>query len=268
MDVEVTRPRETNEQAGGVHAPPPDTSKPLLQLRSVSKSFGALRAVDDVSFDVVAGQILGIAGPNGSGKSTLFNLISGIPFNADGGEVWFQGKNCTRSAGFRIARAGLARSFQKDPTFETLSARQTMRMSAVYGAPDPHAAASETDAMLDRFEFPRHRRDESSGTLSIVDKKRLAIASALIMQPSLLLLDEPASGLTKVEVRQLDRYILDVRARGVTILVIEHVLPLLLSVSDTLIVMNYGKVIAQGVPGEVIKDPQVVEAYLGQRRAA
>lgn len=259
-----------HQQTGGAakDTASPGEPEPLLDVRSVSKNFGALRAVDDVSFSVVPGRIFGIAGPNGSGKSTLFNLVSGIPFNADSGTIWFRGEEITRLSGYRIARAGLVRSFQKDPTFETLSARQTMQMAAAYGGSADRSTRQNIEGFLDRFEIPSSRRDEPSGTLPILEKKCLAIASALIMNPLLLLLDEPASGLTKPEVSLLDRHIVDLRAQGVTIMVIEHVLPLLLSVSDTLMVMNYGKAIALGTPREVINDPRVVEAYLGRRRAA
>ena len=239
---------------------------PLLSAVGLRKSFGALTAVNDVSLDVRQGQIFGIAGPNGSGKSTLFNILSGIPFGPDAGSITFAGRSLTGLPPYRIAQAGLVRSFQKDITFDTLSARQTVQVAADHGAAEARRdAESPTERLLDLMRFPPSRRDEDSGSLPIFDKKRLAIASALALRPRLLMLDEPASGLTKPEVEDLASLIRAVRQDGVTVMLVEHVLPLLLSVSDSLFVMNHGGIIAQGLPDAVFRDPVVVEAYLGRR---
>jgi branched-chain amino acid transport system ATP-binding protein len=240
-----------------------------LSAVSLRKAFGALVAVNDVSFEVMPGQIFGIAGPNGSGKSTLFNLLTGIPFGPDKGEVHFDGRDVSGLPAYKIARAGIVRSFQKDATFESLSARQTVEVAAAYGRPVGwREAGAEADGLLDLMGFPARRRDEPSGSLPIFDKKRLALASGLATKPRLLLLDEPASGLTKPEVESLASLIRTVRRAGVTIMLVEHVLPLLLSVSDTLLVMHHGSVIARGLPDVVFRDPVVVEAYLGRRAPA
>ena len=244
-------------------------AQPLLSVSGLTKAFGALKAVNDVSFDVLPGRVFGIAGPNGSGKSTLFNILSGIPFGPDAGAVTFAGRDIARMPAHAIARAGLVRSFQKDATFGTLSALETVRVSAVFGG-GLSAKASDTEAvrLLDRVAMPNDRRHHEAGSLPIFDKKRLAVASALAVRPKLLLLDEPASGLTKPEIDELATLIRAVRDEGVTVMLVEHVLPLLLSVSDTLLVMNHGRVIAQGKPEAVFRDPVVVEAYLGRRAPA
>jgi branched-chain amino acid transport system ATP-binding protein len=247
---------------------PPEAASPILRATGLRKSFGALAAVDDLSFDVWPGQIFGIAGPNGSGKSTLFNILTAIPFRPDAGQVIFAGRSLAGMPPHRIARSGLVRSFQKDATFDTLSARQTVGVAGYHGSARGSAATAETERLLDLVHFPATRRDEASGSLPIFDKKRLAIASALALNPRLLLLDEPASGLTKPEISDLRQLILGVRDHGVTIMLVEHVLSLLLAVSDSLFVMNNGRDIAHGKPEAVIREPAVVEAYLGRRAPA
>ena len=244
-------------------------AQPLLSVSGLTKAFGALKAVNDVSFDVMPGRVFGIAGPNGSGKSTLFNILSGIPFGPDAGSITFAGRDIARIPAHAIARTGLVRSFQKDATFATLSALETVRVSAVFGGGlSVRASATEAVRLLDRVAMPHDRRHDETGSLPIFDKKRLAVASALAMRPKILLLDEPASGLTRPEIDELATLIRAVRDEGVTVMLVEHVLPLLLSVSDTLLVMNHGRVIAQGKPDEVFRDPVVVEAYLGRRAPA
>ena len=237
---------------------------PLLRAVGLKKSFGALAAVNDVSLDVQPGQIFGIAGPNGSGKSTLFNILSHVPFGPDAGSITFAGQNIAGLPAYKVARAGLVRSFQKDATFETLSATETVRVSASFGG-GRQVSVSEAGRLLDRAGLPQARRADESGSLPIFDKKRLAIASALALNPKLLLLDEPASGLTKPEIEHLAALIRAVRDEGITVMLVEHVLPLLLSVSDTLFVMNQGRVIAHGLPDAVFREAAVVEAYLGKR---
>ncbi|UCI31718.1 ABC transporter ATP-binding protein [Mesorhizobium sp. B4-1-4] len=241
---------------------------PLLEVREVTRRFGALVAVDNVSFDVGKGEIFGIAGPNGSGKSTLFNIITGIPFSPSAGEVLLEGKPIHRLKPHQISRAGVVRTFQKDAEFATLSARDNVYASAVYCAQMTSKEASDaTEQALDDVSLAPDRRERAACDLSVFERKQLMIASAIAGRPKVLLLDEPAAGLTKPEVTDLSALIRTVHERGITVVLIEHVLPLLLKVSDHLMILNHGAIIASGKPQEVVRNPQVVEAYLGKREA-
>lgn len=241
---------------------------PLLQVEQVSKSFGSLRAVDQVSFEVRAGEIFGIAGPNGSGKSTLFNVITGIPFRPDSGRVIFDDTELQRLSGFQIARLGLARTFQRETSFDSLSVFENALMGASYGLAKAKRSGLD-DKVAEVLEFVGfapgtfHRPAQE---LSVYDRKCLMLASALAMEPRMLLLDEPASGLTRPEIEQAIGLIQRIAARGVTILLIEHVLTFLMRLSQHLMVLNQGRVLVLGEPETVMRDQRVVEAYLGTRR--
>lgn len=242
---------------------------PLLEGRNLVRRFGALVAVNDVSFAVAPGEVLGIAGPNGSGKSTLFNIVTGIPFGPSSGTVTLAGHDITGLRADRIARAGVLRTFQKDAEFVTLTAFQNVHASAVYNAGLRGAAAREAArAALADAGLPAASHGRAAGALTVFERKQLMIASALAGAPKVLLLDEPAAGLTRPEFTGLSRLIAAVRDRGIAVALIEHVLPLLMSVSDRLMVLNHGAVIAAGRPAEVVRDPGVVAAYLGRREVA
>lgn len=242
-------------------------SEALLEVRDARKTFGGLKAVDGVSFSVAEGDIFGVAGPNGSGKSTLFNCITGIPYNPSGGEIRFLGNRIDGMAPHHIARSGLTRTFQIDAEFPDLSARETIHLGASYaGALSRVDAAGSAEEVLEQVRFDLSRADLPTAELSVYEKKQLMIASALATRPKILMLDEPASGLTRPEITALDELLRAVNRGGITILLIEHVLSLLLAVAGRLLVLNQGQVLAEGEPAAVIREPEVIEAYLGGRK--
>jgi branched-chain amino acid transport system ATP-binding protein len=237
----------------------------ILSVQNVSKSFGRLLAVDDVSFAVEDGEIYGIAGPNGAGKTTLFNLISGIPYHADRGRITFQDWSIEATSPYEIYHRGIARTFQKETAFDTLTVAQNVRVSAVFGRAHSHETVDqEIDRALDMLDLAA-MRNATAGNLRLYAKKRLMIASAIVSNPRLLMLDEPAGGLSAIELAEIERLILLLRERGITIIIIEHVLPLLFGVSDRVMIMDFGQKIAEGPPETVARDDVVIEAYLGQR---
>jgi branched-chain amino acid transport system ATP-binding protein len=245
-----------------------EVAERLLVVSGAHKSFGALHAVNNVSFEVMRGEIFGIAGPNGSGKSTLFNIITGIPISADAGDIHLNGQSIRRVRGDQIARRGLARTFQKETDFASLSVLENVLIGASYGGSERSAADTRTTA-TEALSFVGIAAEEHArpvAGLSILHKKKMMIASAIAMRPQILLLDEPASGLTKPEVEVVKGLILKLNAQGMTILLIEHVLSLLLSVSHRIMVLSHGEVLAIGTPDEVVNDQTVVEAYLGSKK--
>ncbi len=237
----------------------------ILVVDRVSKSFGRMRAVDSVSFAVTAGEIFGIAGPNGAGKTTLFNLISGIPYHADSGRILFQGHAIHGRLAHAICHMGLARTFQRETVFDTLTVLENVLVGAVFGRPLPGRSSAEmATAALEQVGLAA-RKNEQARHLPLFDKKKLMLASALVTNPQLLLLDEPAAGLNHQEVEQTSAIIRDINTRGITVVLIEHVLPLLLTLSHRIMILNQGEKLLEGSPQEVVRDERVVEAYLGRR---
>jgi len=235
---------------------------PILSLRSVSKSFGALTVTDDVSFDVPQGQALGIIGPNGAGKSTLFNLITGN-LTADQGSVHFEDRDVTRVSAMERCLTGIGRSFQIPQPFEKLTVFENLLVAATYGRNMSEAAVRDDCAdVLERTELIK-RANTPAGQLSLLERKRLELARAMATRPKLLLLDEIAGGLTEGECQALIGTIKDIHAQGVTIIWIEHVLHALTSVVEHLLVLDFGKVIGVGEPEEIMASREVREIYLG-----
>lgn len=238
----------------------------LLELKSVSKRFGAVVAADGVDLVVSQGEALGIIGANGAGKSSLFNLITGV-LRPDAGIVAFRGNEITRSSVRERCRGGIGRSFQIPQPFETLTVFENLMVSAEFGVADKAVGIEETFAILEMTDLA-DKANVVSGKLTLLDRKRLELARALATNPDLLLLDEIAGGLTEAECLKLVELIRTLHQRGITIIWIEHIVHALLSVVSRLIVLERGKLIAEGEPQAVMADPAVRRSYLGIEEAA
>src|SRR5215467_5379942 len=228
----------------------------------ISKSFGSLKAVDDVDLCVADGDAIGIIGPNGAGKSTLFNLIAGN-LDADSGLVMLEGRDITMLKTHRRCQAGIGRTYQIPQPFEHMTVFENLLVAATHGRKMPVRAASDFCAkILERTKLLRYA-NTAAGALTLLQRKRLEMARALATAPKLLLLDEIAGGLTESECHELVATIRSIRAEGVTIVWIEHVVHALLAVVDRLIVLNFGRKIAEGQPRAVMSSAEVREIYLG-----
>ena len=234
----------------------------ILALKNVSKSFGALKVTDDVSFEVPEGQALGIIGPNGAGKSTLFNLITGN-ISADSGTVEFIGRDVTRMPARQRCLAGIGRSFQIPQPFSKLTVYENLLVAATFGRDRSEREVAQTCAViLERTELIA-KANQPAGGLSLLERKRLELARAMATHPKLLLLDEIAGGLTDGECQSLIETIKAIHAEGVTIIWIEHVLHALNSVVERLLVLDFGRVIGIGEPAAIMESKEVREIYLG-----
>ncbi|MFP3464129.1 ABC transporter ATP-binding protein [Leifsonia sp. SIMBA_070] len=276
-------------------------SDALLEVRDLERHFEGLAAVDKISFTVGRGEVVSIIGPNGSGKTTTLNLITGT-LRPNGGTIALEGEQIERADSARIAEHGIARTFQNGRVFATLSVadnievglhstlqanRPFRRLSnvfllrwipllaelyiAIVGTPSSRREQKRIDAVIeteiDRFEARLGpRRDDPAYSLSYANRRRTEIARALALNPKLLVLDEPTAGMNQSETAEVLQQLLDLKAAGQTILLVEHKLDLVMTVSDRVIVMDGGRIIAQGRPEEVRRDSAVVEAYLGRRR--
>lgn len=241
-------------------------SAPILEVRGVSKRFGGLLANDDVSFSVGQGEIVSIIGPNGAGKSTLFGCITGF-HKPNAGTVTWRGRDITGFKADRVCRLGIARTFQIVQVIGDMTVLENVMTGAFLHAPARAASRRKaeevlvTAGLIDKREF--------LGTaLTIADKKRLEVAMALATDPTMLMLDESMAGLTPVELQEIIDLLRDVRKRGVTLVIVEHVMEAVMQLSDRVVVLNSGKKLMEGTPREVVSDPRVVQAYLGERYRA
>ena len=269
----LTLPRDGKVSAG--------MTKPLLKLENVSKSFGGIHAIRQVSFEVYQGQIMGIIGPNGAGKTTLFNLITGF-YPADEGTIYFNGHRLNGLGPHQVAELGIARTFQNVELFD----RMTVLENIMVGR-HPRTSAGFITAAL---RLSRHRREERcirrdglemlkfiglgeragspSSALPFGLQRILEIGRALATDPQLLLLDEPASGLNAAETRELGQLICRIRDRGITVVLVEHDMSLTMEVCDEILVMDYGRTLAEGSPREIQQNQAVIDAYLGEEPVA
>jgi branched-chain amino acid transport system ATP-binding protein len=231
----------------------------ILSVDRVNKHFGGIVAVRDMTFEVQAGEVVGLMGPNGAGKTTLLNLIAGV-YRPDSGRILFQGKDITRYAPHRTCHLGIARTYQIPQPFTNLLVRDNLMVAAKYG--NKKGDTLELDEILDLVDLSK-QKDTIAGDLATVSLKRLELARALASNPKLILLDEVAAGSTEAEIPRILHVTEQVRKMGKTIILVEHVMKVMVEAVDRIIVIDKGEKIAEGRPGEVMEDEKVVAAYFG-----
>jgi branched-chain amino acid transport system ATP-binding protein len=236
--------------------------EPILSVKGVTKRFGGLVALNDVSFDVRKGEVVGLMGPNGAGKTTLLNVVAG-EYAPDAGAITFKGQDITGCPPHRACHLGMARTFQIPQPFVSLTARENLMVSAVFGRQLKRGTADiEYDKIFDLVGLSE-KKETLAGDLPILSLKKLELARALARNPELLLLDEVAAGITEVEIPRVLATIQEIRRMGITVIIIEHVIKVLVNVVDRIVVIDKGVKIAEDAPMAVMNDCKVMEAYFG-----
>ena len=234
----------------------------ILEVRDVSKSFGGLTAVSDVSFSIAEGEILGLIGPNGAGKTTLFNVVNGV-YKADKGRIIFAGTDITGFSPDKVVHLGLARTHQIVKPLNDLTLLDNVTVGACFGREYLDVASARKVASEVLHQVGLERPEMLARSLTIAAKKRLEVARALAAKPKLLLLDEVLAGLNPTEVARMIELVRKIRDSGISVLMIEHLMQAIMSLSDRIVVLNLGRKLAEGKPDEVVHNSDVVEAYLG-----
>ena len=238
----------------------------ILEVRGVTKKFAGVVANDDVSFSVAEGEIVSMIGPNGAGKSTLFGCITGF-HRPNAGRIFYGGRDITGLKADRICRMGIARTFQIVQVIGDMTVLENAMTGAFLGFPRRRDAIRRAEEVLAITRLLA-KRDFLGAALTIADKKRLEVAMALATGPRLLMLDESMAGLTPVELNDIITLLRDVRKRGITVVIVEHVMEAVMQLSDRVVVLNSGRKLLEGTPREVVTNPQVIQAYLGERYRA